>query len=996
MYRLLFTITFSFVCFLAQSQERCGTVEYEKLRSLRNPNHETTDQFEKWIAERLSKKTTAFKADRVQGGSYVVPIVVHVIHNGEAVGTGANISDAQVLSQIAVINNDFKRLNADTTKTPAEFVAVAGKFNITFVMAQQDPNGLATNGITRTQGTQASWSISDNYAFKALSYWPAENYLNIWVVNLTGGLLGYTQLPVSSTLQGLQTASTDRLTDGVVVDYQSYGTNQAAGGSSFNLLSEYPLGRTATHEIGHFFGLRHVWGDVNSCDPAISTDYVADTPIQNTDYNGTCPSVAQTECSVHSMYDNYMNYTDDACMNIFSQGQVGRMDVIINNSPRRVSLLTSPGSQPPAPVANDLGVKTILSPGTSACSGNVTPSITIRNYGTNKVTSSQVQLFLNGISLQTQTLSSLNLAPSAETSVNFSSVPVSAGITYNFSFTILQTNGGTDGNPANNSLAVSTLVPISAPLPLMESFNSLPAGWQILNPDNLTTWTNISLGSSQKAMYLDFFSYENQGASDWLITPVLDLTTATVASLSFNYAYATYPGGGSDQLRVLVSSVCDFNQSTTAIFNKKGTALATAPSTSNPFVPTSTQWITSLISLNQFIGQKIQIAFVGTNQYGNNLYLDNVAVLNNPVTALTLNSLSSPSPVSCQTTAPLVVNLTNLGNSAINSFTADVFVNNQSSKQVISGIQLNVGASQDFTLAPVTFATGNNTLSIAIRLPNGVTNFNAKDSLSTSLFINEAADIIPLRQNFDGVFTPAWSMVSPSSGQVWSPATTNYSNSLVFNSITNANLGEQAWLASPVLNFSKVAAASLFFQTSYASSSTGSETLQVFSSADCGETYSRLLFASSGTSLANTVSNTSWLPTNASQWKKNFINLDTLAGKQNVRLAFVATNGNGNNLYLDNIEFFTSDNPSPVDVSGLYSIYGGSGTPVNVTFDLPDRQLVRMQVYDLLGRVISDNLLPDTLNQTYTIDFPNDSRGMYIVRIQTATSIGSTKVLLGF
>ncbi len=177
-----------------------------------------------------------------------------------------------------------------------------------------------------------------------------------------------------------------------------------------------------------------------------------------------------------------------------------------------------------------------------------------------------------------------------------------------------------------------------------------------MNPDGLTTWSDISLTGSAHAMYLDFFDYENSGASDLLITPVLDLTHDTIASVNFDYAYATYQGGSDDGLRVLVSTVCDFDSSPVQVFSKSGNALATAPSTANPFTPTSSQWVTSIISLDQFLGKKIQIAFEGINGYGNNLYLSNVAIFNSAITAISLNSIVSPSPVSCTTAMSPVIN----------------------------------------------------------------------------------------------------------------------------------------------------------------------------------------------------------------------------------------------------------------------------------------------------------------------------------------------------
>src|SRR5690606_1866302 len=138
-----------------------------------------------------------------------------------------------------------------------------------------------------------SYTINDNYVLKAHSYWPAEDYLNVWVCNMTG-LLRYAQFPVSP-LPGLENSSNNRLTDGVVIAYNVFGSDDYG---SFNLLSKYKKGRTTTHEIGHFLGLRHIWGDdEGSCD---GTDYVNDTPNQS-DRSTGCPNYPQTSCGVSTM-----------------------------------------------------------------------------------------------------------------------------------------------------------------------------------------------------------------------------------------------------------------------------------------------------------------------------------------------------------------------------------------------------------------------------------------------------------------------------------------------------------------------------------------------------------------------------------------------------------------------------------------------------------------------------------------------------------------------
>jgi len=322
---LLFGLLFSEA---AYAQHSCGTMHTRQF-----DEGESEQQFEDWVKEK-SILTKSAIAQRKQSNSYRVQVVVHVIHNGEQVGIGTNISDAQIRSQIEVLNKDFNRLNVDANKTLPEFLDVAGSMNIEFVLATTNPLGSPSSGITRMQGSRATWTLDNEQELKSLSYWPAENFINIWVCNLVD-YRGYTQLP-QSTLPGLQPSPTHRLTDGIVVNFAVFGSNDYG---NFALNQSFNKGRTTTHEMGHFFGLRHLWGDKSDCK---GTDYIEDTPPQAEPTNG-CPTFAATECPLASpqkkMFQNYMDLTNDACLNLFTAEQVERMKIVIENSPRRASLL---------------------------------------------------------------------------------------------------------------------------------------------------------------------------------------------------------------------------------------------------------------------------------------------------------------------------------------------------------------------------------------------------------------------------------------------------------------------------------------------------------------------------------------------------------------------------------------------------------------------------------------------------------------------------------
>ena len=350
-----------------------------------------------------------------------IPVVFHVLYNTDA----ENISEAQIMSQLDILNEDFRRLNADQDDVWAQ----AADTQIEFCLASQDPQGNPTDGILRVPTNVTSFGTNDAMKFASQGgsdAWPASDYMNFWVCDLGSSLLGYAQFPGGPAN-----------TDGIVCNYTATGNTGTAS-------APFDLGRTATHEVGHYLNLRHIWGD-GGCG---ASDFVDDTPDSDGPNYGC--ALGSAACGTTDMVQNYMDYSDDACMNLFTQGQSDRMNALFAPGGARASLVNSPGCTPAVPdFALDAQAQSVIAPVAGVCATSVTPVIRVRNNGEQTLTSLDVSYSLDGVEIGTLTWTGA-LAYAESEDVTLDDIAPEDG-NHTFSFTVSNPNGGTDENASNDS-----------------------------------------------------------------------------------------------------------------------------------------------------------------------------------------------------------------------------------------------------------------------------------------------------------------------------------------------------------------------------------------------------------------------------------------------------------------------------------------------------------------------------------------------------------------
>ena len=298
----------------APKRRQCGAMqEYERLLE-EQPSFRRSQE----RAEELTGRAMASgQAERVARRLITIPTVVHVVYKGQR----ENIGKAQIQSQMKVLNQDFRATNPDKSKVPTAWQGLMADAKIQFELAKRDPAGKPTDGIVRTHTERGPFGVGDAVKRRARggsSAWPASKYLNIWICNLAGGLLGYAQFP------GGRAA-----TDGVVILHSAFGTEGTA-------TAPFDRGRTATHEVGHWLSLRHIWGDTLDCSGG---DRCPDTPNAKGPNVGKprFPHVSCRNGPNGDMFMNYMDYVDDAAMFMFTAGQVARMNATLAGPRKRLA-----------------------------------------------------------------------------------------------------------------------------------------------------------------------------------------------------------------------------------------------------------------------------------------------------------------------------------------------------------------------------------------------------------------------------------------------------------------------------------------------------------------------------------------------------------------------------------------------------------------------------------------------------------------------------------
>ncbi len=583
----------------AQAQEPCLSEILFQEQAKKDPSSLEARQnleifTQNWIAQHGGEAKYGAKSATA---TYIIPVVFHVIHKGGA----ENISDANILAQLNVINQDFSRQNPDAVNTYAPFVAAAANTDIEFRLAQIDPNGNCTTGINRIYSPLTTNARSN---IKALIDWPRDKYLNIWTVEsientnqIAGVVLGFATFP-----------GPDAALDGAVVRASSVGPVSSAGG------------RVSTHELGHWLNLRHIWGDEAAC---ANDDGVGDTPLQGTYTFSTCPSSPYFDaCQPNGdgiMFQNYMDYTAYTCMNLFTQGQAARMDAALNSATgqrssiwQQANLIATGTDGTPAvlctPIADFIPRTRFV------CEGG---SLTFKEMSWGGADTARSWSFPSG-------------SPSTDTSAQPTVMYATPG-SYDVSLTA-SNSAGSDTKTVTNHVIVSPNV-VAQSVPYAEGFENgtFPFNdWYVINDNGSSSWetTSIAAASGINSLVIDNMAGPAKGPDEF-ITPAFNFSNVSAGTMTFKVAFA-YKSASTNTDRLQITYSTDCGETWTLRKTLSGVTFPTTASYfSSAYFPAPSDWRTESVPISTvaIMGKpNVRFRFEFMNDNGNNIYIDDINI----------------------------------------------------------------------------------------------------------------------------------------------------------------------------------------------------------------------------------------------------------------------------------------------------------------------------------------------------------------------------------
>jgi hypothetical protein len=841
-----------------------------------------------------------------------VPVVVHVLLPA---AQQALVTDAIIQTQLDTLNFYYggSPFNSDSLRVYTPFRTTYGRSDIRFCMAQRTPANLPTTGITRT--VTSTIYDGSNTPGNAI-VWDPTKYLNIWVVNMgTSGLLGYSYTPGSWGPSDPH--------QGFVNDYRAFGSGPGTGSGGYHY-NEYNQGKTAVHEIGHYFNLQHTWGPNNSGNPSCTlSDGCSDTPPTVGPFFGCPSSVPVTNaCSPVApgiMWQNHMDYADDGCMVLFTKEQCVRMMTAITTAADRIGLTTSNGCVAPPPAAgNDATISAIVNPAngsTTAC-GSVTPVVTIQNLGSNTLTSATINVRLNGTPIATQAWTG-SLPQGGTASVTLAAVAIPTAGAYTFKIHTTFPSGQVDNVPANDT-ATSVITKVApATIPLTHNFESvfLPQGWSLVDPDGVTTWGWYApgAGGTGTGTAIDNYNYDIPGETDDIRTTVINTSTGLLANdsllITWDLAHKNYPDPGFyDKLQVLASNNC--GATFTLIWEKIGNVLATAGSSTGFYTtPVASDWVKQRAAIGQniFGAGQVQFVFRNVNGFGNVIWLDNINVDVKPRKDMQVTAIVNPAITEC--TPPFAPSITvrNNGGEVVTAFKTGYILDGGAPVIQSHNISLATGASTTVTFAPMNPAAGTHTIKMFVADPltasPGPDGTPTNDTLTRSFIVPVTA--INVVQGFEGTaFAPAsWGLINTNNNVTWVrkvPGKSSGFSSFIDN-YNNNTIGQLDMLQTPPVNTVGADSVIITFDVAHKDYPGSLDRLRVLASTNCGSTFTSV-YSKAGPTLATAGSSdedyTNPLETD---WRRDTIKLNNTFTGGNIILQFENRNDFGNNIFIDNV-----------------------------------------------------------------------------------------------